>query len=248
MRIVTQPYVVIESAVLYALQPRGLTFEFNLPMKKLQASFELGGMQVDAELGKLQLDMRVAPPVTHELDASFKKMLIEFTLASEVTTGDNTWVVNLKTGGHSRYTHYDFDFFFTLNGKQYAGNQEGVFLLEGNTDFLDNEGNPTQLIESEVVTGASDLGIKFVKQVSDVYVYGRVAGDLELTSVIDEETYVAGLTAAYEVTGTHRMRIKHPRGVKGNAWQFKLKNVDGCDFAIQEMNMTPVPTKRTVRG
>jgi len=130
-----------------------------------------------------------------------------------VETDDGVvWVVNLKTGGHSRYT----------------GDLTG-----------------TTPVDAYVVTPVDQLGGMMAKHVPDAYLHLRCDGDMEITTVTDEQTVRDGYFVERDSReGVHRRRRKLARGIKSSNWQFKIANLGGADFTLKSMEVLPVMSQR----
>lgn len=133
-----------------------------------------------------------------------------------IPSGETTaWCVNMTTGGHTRYT-----------------------------DFPD--ASDTAEIQAEIRVGVTDFGSVAVKYVHDLYAHCRVIdGDLTLDTITDEHVLTEGYyMEARDTAGIVRRRVKLAKGVKGMNWQFIVKNVDGCDFTLQSMEVSPIQSAR----
>jgi len=157
---------------------------------------------------------------------------VSFNTAFSATTTKQTWVFNTTTTAHSRYTNYDFNSFFKLGSTNYGINDNGdIYLLTGTKDFVgeSNEAN----IDTEIIFPATTYDEQNLKSCSDAILYGRGNGEMEVQVVLDEQQARVGYSVHFDNReGMHRNRVKIPKGLKGNVWQFKLKNVDGSWFDI----------------
>ena len=72
-----------------------------------------------------------------------------------------------------------------------------------------------------------------MKCCSDAIVYGRCDGDIEIQFVTDEQEERDGYIIPFDDrAGMHRRRVKIPKGILGNTWQYKIKNVGGSKFDL----------------
>ncbi len=132
-----------------------------------------------------------------------------------IETDDVVWVINLKTGGHARYT----------------GDLSGA--------------TP---VEAYALTPSTDFGTPHQKHVYDAYHDMRSSGDVELTTITDEETVIDGYIVPFDGReGLHRRRCQLARGVRGNQWQFKIANVAGANFIHKGLEVLPVVSQRVGR-
>lgn len=157
----------------------------------------------------------------------------------------DTIVVNTITNAHSRYAYYPFNRFFTLNGKHYGTNIQGIYELTGEKDFV-GEDNETD-IDAFCVTPSTDFNEDKKKSIKDAYIYGRFKGEMNIDLYVEEGEVKEGYAIPYDNNdGVHRRRCKIPSGLRGTAWKFKVKNVDGCDFNLFNLEVSAKNLKRTV--
>lgn len=157
----------------------------------------------------------------------------------------DTVVVNLVTNTHSRYMDYAFNSFFKFNNKYYGVNTTGIFLLEGDYDF---EGGGTQTnIDASVTTPVVDFNKPEKKQVNDVFINARASDDIIVDVKVNEEVECNDLIISYnEADGQQRRRVKVPRGLQGNSWQFVVKNSNSSYFKLFDLEVAASTLKRTI--
>lgn len=156
----------------------------------------------------------------------------------------DTIVVNIVTGTHSRYTGYAFSSFFRFQDKWYGSNSTGVYLLEGDKDFA---GEANADIEGSITTPTIDFDEECNKSVSDIFINARASDDILCDVYVNEEVAVEDLTIIYnESLGLQRKRVMVPRGLKGNSWQFKVKNSNGAYFKLFDFEVSAAKLQRTI--
>ncbi len=147
-------------------------------------------------------------------------------------------VVNTKTQGAARYTGFAFRSIVSHKGRLFGCNAAGIFEATGSTD----DGQP---IQASGLSGVSTCGSDTVQYFPYAYLTGRCEGEMEFSLSVDEQTALT-----YPVTwgqgreGVHRKRRKLAGGVKGSQAQIGWRNVDGCDFYLQQAELETVPTMR----
>jgi hypothetical protein len=67
----------------------------------------------------------------------------------------------------------------------------------------------------------------------------RATGALELTLITDDHAENVYTLQPDEISEQHVARVKLGKGVKGTYWQAKIANTDGCDFAIDSIELQP---------
>lgn len=100
-------------------------------------------------------------------------------------------------------------------------------------------------VDAYAVLPPNQLGSDRAKYVRDIYVHMRTDGDVEITTLTDEQIERGGYIISDDGRpGLHRRRRQLAGGIKGTNWGFKLANVDGSNFTIKSAEPVPVGTKR----
>lgn len=139
------------------------------------------------------------------------------------------WVLNTETTGLATYTNFGFTSLAEHNGVLYAASPEGLFTFTGDDDNGRN-------ISANVKTGFLDFKAQETKRISDLYV-GYTGGELEC----DVETY-DGPQEVYtyqleerDADAPRNSRMKIGRGLSSRYWRFNIKNVNGADFQLYDV-------------
>lgn len=139
------------------------------------------------------------------------------------------WVLNTETAGLSTYVNFGFDSLVQHNGVLYGTNPMGLQSISGDDDL-------GRQIAANVKTGFLDFKARETKRISDLYV-GYTGGELEC----DVETY-DGPQEVYtyqleerDADAPRNSRMKVGRGLSSRYWRFNLKNVNGADFQLYDM-------------
>lgn len=145
------------------------------------------------------------------------------------------YVMNTRTRGVTQYENYNFNSFAELDGRYYGANDEGLYLLEGDSDG-------TAPISAYIRTGLTNFGTQFKKQVHDAYIGYTTDGKLLLKVITTDagqrkENWYSLNAKDVEATSDNRFRIA--KGVKSVYWQFEVANIDGADFDISNMTVWP---------
>lgn len=163
------------------------------------------------------------------------------------TTSKQTWILNTITDAHSRYTNYDFNSYFKIGDRNFGVKDGGIYEITGDYDItLDNNlGQVYTNIEAAVALPLTNFDEQSLKMCSDAIAYCRATGDLEVVVTTDEQYVVDNLFIYYDDRpGMHRKRVKIPKGLKGNSWQYTIKNVDSSDFGINAFEVMVRPLQR----
>ena len=146
------------------------------------------------------------------------------------------WVFNARTGAVSRYLRYGFDSFAQIGGHYFGVAEDGVYLLEGNTDA-------GQRIEARAGTGLLDLGAKELKHVSAVYLDAASDGVLSVRVQAGQQQYTYQARRASQYNAQQRVDIG--RGLRATHYSFELLN-SGADFELDAMDVNVAKSARRI--
>lgn len=126
----------------------------------------------------------------------------------------------------SEYDGFSFNSFALFNGQYLAAGTAGIYVLGGDKDGSSN-------IDSEILTG--QLSMEGVKP-RDIYLYGKSDGQI-LVTLSENEDQVRNSKVSYlmETLGVDRAKV--PRGMNPDYLQIGIKNVSGCDFDLDNMEI-----------
>lgn len=151
-------------------------------------------------------------------------------------------VVNVDSGGVSRYADMAANSIIWMQGKAYVANAGGIYAVDAETD----EGKP---IRAMIMSGMTDMESPEDKRVPAIYV--GVNGGNTNGVAAGAATGAAGTRSAmfyYAVTsmtgGAHGGRATVGRGLRGRYWQFAVANINGADFSVDDVTITPVRMRR----
>jgi len=147
------------------------------------------------------------------------------------------FTTNLKLGpttakATTQRTGFPFTSMCRFGGNFLCTSDSGLFSLGG--DNLDGTD-----IDSYFEPITTDFGISNQKRLRFVYIGFEAAGDLQLNVTADEQTERT-YTITPTKTGQQKIRVAIGRDGKGRYWNFRIKNVSGCDFSIDNIDVLPV--------
>lgn len=151
-----------------------------------------------------------------------------------------TMVANTVTGAASFYVNYPLNSFCQFNNKYFGAGPDGLFQIETNSDDNGTE------IEAVVSTGDLSFNDEHMKRLTDFYVGMRAAGNMTVLISTDEGDSLEYTVETYDVSTLRQRRVKTAKGARGKYWRFGLKNTNGCDFEIDNMTASAVPTARRI--
>lgn len=141
---------------------------------------------------------------------------------------------NLFIKAPTQYTNFNFNSYANFNGKQIASS-----LTEGLCQICcgdDDDGTDIDAYFSPIKT---DLGIKNPKKLRYVY-FGLKCDEDMLLEVFADDGTVRSYTIPADSTGQQRVRVTIDLDEKGRYWDFKIKNVDGHAFDMDNIQVLPI--------
>lgn len=159
--------------------------------------------------------------------------IIQLGFGVPVLSSDNhVWVVN-EVGQTTRYEGYPFNSFCQIGGQYYGAREDGVYLLEGDTDA----GSP---IRASINLGKVDFGTTLMKHVPNCYI-GVASDDRMYLKVISNgQEYIYSARSSSDQMQTQRFDIG--KGLRSNFMIFELLNNDGCDFELGSIEFIAIPS------
>lgn len=153
------------------------------------------------------------------------------------------FVMNTATKGVTEYSNYPFESYAKIGKRYYGAAQNGVYLLEGDTD----DSTP---IEAYVRTAMLQVASGKQARMPAAYLGYTSSGQLVMKVVTTSE---AGTKAEwwYELvsqtaSAPREGRIKVGKGLKSVYWQFALSNKNGADFSLDVLKLWPMPLDRRI--
>jgi len=141
--------------------------------------------------------------------------------------------VNPSNNALSQYQGYDFNGFAVLpDGRVLASSADGLFVLD------DADKDDGAQIAAFIETAESDYGIPNQKRFRNLDASIETSGPLSIGVTVDG-TLVHTYVVAPDKTGQKAHKTRLPMGRnwgQGTMWQFKVGNVDGCDFSLDELS------------
>lgn len=154
--------------------------------------------------------------------------------AGNIDEAIQTWVANLATSAHSRYSQYGFNSFAYFEGKHYGCKSDGIYELGGDTDGA----NP---IPWTVTVGETDFGGSNLKRFESVYLGVKASGQLVLKVIKDKDT-VYHYNVIPSGNDNRAARAVLGRGLAGRYWNLELASdterveLDSIDFSFAVMS------------
>ena len=147
--------------------------------------------------------------------------------------------LNLKQVAHTQYRNYDFNSMCVFNGKPIAASSDGIFSLE------DAETDNSTKINSLVEFPTTDLGQLITKRFRKLYVGYETSGSIVFSFTVDDSiTASSVLYPNKKNQKQHRGIVNMSRAHQGTYWMFKITNVSGCDFSLDNIIGVPIVLSR----
>lgn len=159
--------------------------------------------------------------------------IIQLGFGVPVLSSDNhVWVVN-EAGQTTRYEGYPFNSFCQIGGQYYGTREDGVYLLEGDTDA----GIP---IRASINLGKVDFGTTLMKHVPNCYIGVASDDHMYLKVISNGQEYIYSARSSSDQMQTQRFDIG--KGLRSNFMIFELLNNDGCDFELGSIEFIAIPS------
>lgn len=172
--------------------------------------------------------------------------VIEILMISAATATDakfsdfdssQTWVLNAKNMGSTRYTNFGFNSYAKVGTKFYGLRSDGLYKLDGPTDA-------GTAIASKINLGKTDFGSSLLKSLVNCYIGSASNGAMVLKVVADGNTYY--YTARDTSTTLQTQRIDVGRGFRASYFELELQNTAGGAFELATIEFTPIQLSRRI--
>jgi len=137
---------------------------------------------------------------------------------SETVSNAVAYVMNVHTQESTKYTNFSFLHIVNIGGKPYGVKSDGLYLLEGTTDY-------GVAINGSATTKETDFGSFKSKHAPTVYLNSDTL--TTITPTVDSVAY-----PAYSSTFGGRKTVI-ARGIAGRYWRFKIDGIqqlEGVEF------------------
>lgn len=152
------------------------------------------------------------------------------------------WVVNTTNLAPSEYSNFPFNAMCRLGQRYYGTSEQGLYLLDGDTD----DGDP---IMASIVSGELDFNSPELKRIERAYVGRTPAGRMVMKITATEngvrtERWYGAVNPSGDTA--EQVRFKFGRGVRTQYMQFELVNADGDDFNPDRIHFDVVELSRRI--
>lgn len=199
------------------------------------------------------LQMVISEAINLEESAPTNAVLLNvlsegITFAGLIRLGDvvyDAWCLNTETFAAWKYENYNFNSFAAVDGTYFGMTDEGLYALEGD----DDNGEP---IAASIKTGLVDLGTRALKNVPRAYLGYTASGQLLLWAHFSHRGRQVSqyyTLHARDSEMVDKAGVRLSREALSSYWQFELRNVDGSDFELDDLEVIwePVNLRRRVR-
>lgn len=149
----------------------------------------------------------------------------------------DVWVVNTESNATTRYEQFDFNSFALIDGQYFGARDDGIYLLEGDTDA----GIP---IRASINFGKQNFGTSKEKRVPNAYIGTASSGLLVMKVVVEGSEYL--YTARADSADLSTQRFDFGKGLKANFFEFELYNGAGEDFDLESVEFVSVQLSRRI--
>lgn len=161
--------------------------------------------------------------------------------ASEDAT---TWACGLDGAGSTSYGNFGFNSYARIGDHCFGARDDGLFLLEGDTDA-------GEAIPASIGLGQLELSSKSIKLLEAIYVGMSGSKPLVMSLGIPADDGVQVVFFDYQTRGSGpsliKRRVDAGRGLRANYFEVELFNIDGADFAIDTLEFLVADTSRRIK-
>lgn len=156
------------------------------------------------------------------------------------------WTYNMQSAGVTRYENYPFNSFAKIGAEYYGLTSTGLYRLGGDTD----DGVP---IKAKIRLGMTDMGTRKMKRLPEVFMGYTGDGRMVLRMIYVDDKTGEKVGADYLMkprpAGSKReSRFEPGKGLVAVDFDFELENLDGADFALTNIEFSPMVVDRRTRG
>lgn len=146
----------------------------------------------------------------------------------------------LESFATTQFTNYDFNSLVRFGGKSLGASANGLYELGGELD-------DTVDISAYFAPVTTDFGVSRPKRLRSLFIGCEATGPLSVVLSTDdgaERTY-----SIWAEVGQQGTKVPVGRDGEGRYWKFLFRNIDGCDFSIDSLEVLPIirPRAKTPR-
>jgi len=146
-----------------------------------------------------------------------------------------TLCIALETLAPSQYSNYNFNSMCRFGSRVLGANEDGIFIVGA------AEKDGEEDINARFRTPLTDFNAINQKRLRRLYVGYQTDGKLEVSVRADEGTaLVRELHPRHEDERQHSQKVSIGRDRKGRYWDVEISNVNGADFAVDEITVIPI--------
>lgn len=135
----------------------------------------------------------------------------------------------------SQYSNYNFNSMCRFGSVLLGANEDGIFII-GRAD-KDGEGD----IDARFRTAMTDFSAINQKRMRKLHIGYETDGDLQIRIRADEgSVLIRELRPRHENERQHGQKVSIGRDMKGRYWDLEIRNVNGADFAVDEVTAVPI--------
>ncbi len=156
------------------------------------------------------------------------------------------WTYNMQSAGVTRYDNYPFNSFARIGDEYYGLTSTGLYRLGGDTDA-------GAAIKAKIRLGMTDMGTRKMKRLPEVFMGYTGDGQILLRVIYVDDRTGEKVGADYLMkprpAGSKReSRFEPGKGLVAVDYDFELENIDGADFALTNVEFSPMVVDRRTRG
>jgi hypothetical protein len=148
-----------------------------------------------------------------------------------------TVALQVETMAPAQYLNYNFNSYCKVGSRLFGANEDGIFELEV-ADKDEVSATVKTPIDALYEAGPTDFGVRTEKRVRKVVVALEANGQIEMAFTVaeGEDTQVEVQKLPYfDDKREHVVEVPVGRDLKGRYFNWAVRNVNGADFSIDEI-------------
>jgi len=149
------------------------------------------------------------------------------------------WAINAQTFAPSSYASFNFDSFAQVGNRYFAANENGLYELTGD----DDDGAE---IAATFMLARDPHKSSRPKHSGIAYLHGTSDGKMQVRVITAEGAVYNYKTEAALDDVVKARRVKFGRGVESHYWQLEVRNMNGDDFEVEQIELVTIHKERRV--
>lgn len=217
------------------------SLSLTIPMRTLTAAGLTGELATaDLTIPVIVLVAEGYPEGTATASLTAPTWQLTATAWATITEAYRAWALNTRKEALTEYDSFEFNSLAVFKGRVLAAGTSGI------VELADQDDDDGTAIAARIVTGQSDFDTSYVKRVPRVYVGGTTNGPLEVRTITTQDGARVYILPYNGNPDQQQRRVPVGRGPRSRFWQYEVRNREGADFTLDDLQVYPERTGRRV--